>query len=311
MGRRHLAGLVTRGYAVDAVDPSEEARNAARAELDRRKIDQKLLNFADGPQGDYAVAAFSEHADRRFGNVTNFLAKAKTKKVLLEKPLSSDPAEIERLKALLSSHGVDHRDVAANLVRRAWPSSQQLRQLADGSDHIAITVNGGAYGLGTNGIHHLDYFLFLTGRQNADVRYAHLFDLPILSGRGERFRDFGGNYLVENERGSMLGCCLPASSAAPVMTIVGQNFTAIIDERTLDWTLTVRKPESTLPVFRCGADYVPTASGEMKYLPMDATTGLWADGEIALPNFTEATAAHDLLHAVLEKGGARGPYHYT
>lgn len=311
MGRRHLAGLVTRGYAVDAVDPSEAAHTAARAELERRGIDQGLLTFVDGAQGDYAVAAFSEHADRRFANVTNFLDKAKAAKILLEKPLSSDPVEIERLAALLSSHGVDHRNVAANLVRRAWPSSRQLRKLADASDHIAVTVNGGAYGLGTNGIHHLDYFLFLTGRQDAKVCYAHLFDLPILSGRGERFRDFGGHYLVENDRGSMMGCCLPASSSAPVMTIVGQHFTAIIDERTLDWTLTVRKPDSTAAVYRCGFDYVPTASGEMKYLAMDTTTGLWADGEIALPNFSEATAAHDLLHAVLQAGGAPGPYRYT
>jgi predicted dehydrogenase len=311
MGRRHLNGLLGQGFAIEAFDPSETSRAAAVAEAERRKLETLALKFVDGPSGRYDVAVFSEHADLRIGNLEAFLARARAEQFLLEKPLSSDPGEVERIGTLFAGRGIDGESVFGNFTRRAWPSSQRLKALADAGDFISMTVNGGAYGFGNNGIHHLDYFLFLTGRTEAKVRYARLAETQIPSGRGERFRDFGGEFVVENDRGVFAAVGVPTSSVAPVMTIAGPHFSANIDERTLDWNLTVRKADSTAPVFRTGFDHEAVATGAMDYLAMDAATGLWATGAIALPTLEQALAAHRLLHAVLEAGGAAKPYRYT
>ncbi len=311
MGRRHLLGLAARGHAVEAFDPSENARSVALAEMERRNLDRDLVRFVEAPCGDYTAAVFSEHADLRFDNVVAFLASAGAERFLLEKPLSSDPAQVERYADLFGARGIDTRAVFGNFTRRVWPSSVRLKTLADAAPSITMTVHGGAFGLGNNGIHHLDYFLFLTGRDDARVRYARLFETMIPSGRGERFLDFGGQFIVENERGLMTSLCVPDSSVAPLMVVAGPHFSATIDERTLDWTLAVRKAGSTAPVYRCGFEYEVLVAGPMDFIAMDTVTGLWADGAIELPNLHEALAAHRLLHAILDAADAPRPYRYT
>jgi predicted dehydrogenase len=311
MGRRHLIGLVASGHVVDAFDPSEAACSGALADLEQRDLDHDLVRFVAAPCGKYAAAVFSEHADFRFGNVDSFLASAGAERFLLEKPLSSDPTEVERFAELFGARGIDTRRVFGNFTRRTWPSSARLQSLVDAAPFITMTVHGGAFGLGNNGIHHLDYFLFLTRCNHADVRYARLFETMIASGRGGRFRDFGGQFIVENERGLMSSLCMPDSSVAPVMVVAGPHFSATIDERTLDWTLAVRKIGSTAPVYRCGFEYEVLACGPMDFIAMETATGLWAEGAIELPNLNEALAAHRLLHAILDVGDAPRPYRYT
>lgn len=311
MGRRHLAALTGAGYAVDVFDPSDASRTAALADIGHRGIEPKLATFVDAPNGSYDLAVFAEHADLRFANVAAFLAKAKAARVLLEKPLASDPDQVEKFAGLFASHKMDVGAVFGNFIRRAWPSSSKLKALCDEADFVTISVHGGAYGLANNGIHHFDYFLYLTGETGGDVRYVSLFPTVIPSGRGERFRDFGGQFIVENRRGLISGLGVPTSSVAPVVTIEGPHFYATIDERTLDWTLAVRNPSSSAPFYRCGFEYEVIESGPMNYIAMDKATALWADGAVVLPDLTEALAAHRLLHAVLEAGGAPKPYCYT
>jgi hypothetical protein len=311
MGRRHLVGLASHGYLVEAFDPSASSRNEALRELERRGLGRDLLHFVEGPSGHYIVAIFSEHADLRFANVESFLGKSSGERFLLEKPLSSNPDEVDRYFDLFARHGVKAPQVVGNFSRRSWSSSAQIKALADSAQHITMTVHGGAFGFGSNGIHHLDYFLFLTDRSTAQVRYARLFDTLIASGRGERFHDFGGQFVVENDRGIFSSLCVPTASVAPVLVIAGQHFVATIDERNLEWTLAVRKAESNAPLFRCGFDYEVLASGAMECTAMDQVSGLWAEGRITLPDLSQALASHKLLHSVLEAAGAPLPYRYT
>ncbi len=49
----------------------------------------------------------------------------------------------------------------------------------------------------------------------------------------------------------------------------------------------------------------------MDYLPMDHVSGLWAEGEIELPNLSTILTAHHLLHECLEKAGVERPFRYT
>ena len=311
MGRRHVLGLVRRGYSVDCFDPGDASHAALESQLDQLGLDRQLARRADAPAGNYSVAIFSEHADLRLANVRSFLSCATAERFLLEKPLSSNPGEVESYPEIFRSANVDPNRVSGNFTRRAWSPILRLKGICDQSKQIHMTVHGGAYGIGGNGIHHIDLFLFLTGDCQTAVQSAAAFETEIRSGRGDRFVDFGGTFVLKNDRGLMSSLCVPSSSVAPVVMITGEHFSAIINERTLEWELAVRDAQSTLPPYRCGAEYEVQEKGTLDYIPMDEVSGLWADEEIALPELETVLSAHRLLHGCLQTAGIEPPFRYT
>lgn len=311
MGRRHAVGLLRKGYEVDCFDPGDQAHAALMEAIERQSLPIANVRRVEKPQGDYRVAVFSEHADHRLANVRHFLQAASAERFLLEKPLSSDPQEVETYLGLFAEHGVDTDRVFGNFTRRAWEPMRRLKTLCGKAGQVHMSVHGGAYGIGGNGIHHIDLFLFLTGEAPTEVTAAEVFSTTIRSGRGERFVDYGGRFDLRNTRGMMTNLCVPTSSVAPLVVVTGETFSAIINERTLEWELAERNPESTLPPYRCGADYAVTERGIMDYIAMDTVSGLWADGEISLPNLTTVLAAHRLVNDSLAKAGVPPPYRYT
>lgn len=312
MGRRHLKGLVGRDIQVTAFDPSEASRDQACGELAAAGLDAGLLGFCDSaPTGSFDIAIFSEVATYRHDNVSNFLENASAERYLLEKPLSADPVEVAAFAGLFAKHGVPDRAISVNLLRRSWDYVRRLKALCETSDNVQMTVNGGAFGFGCNGIHFIDLFLFLTGVPKADVVFSRLDEARVPSGRGPAIVDFGGRFLLENQKGSFFCSGSATSSAGISFSLRGQHFLAWVDETDLSWKLMVRKPGSQAPVYRCGFEYEIEAQEVAKVDGMDVSTGKWAKGELDLPSLNDVLPAHDLLHRILAEGGAEPPYGYT
>jgi len=312
MGRRHLSGLVARGIEVTAFDPSEASREKAREDLKAASIDPGLLSFAEEtPDRRFDLALFSETARYRHANVKRFLERAEAGRFFLEKPLSADPAEVEDFPALFATHGVDTANVSCNLLRRTWDFVRQMKAHSDASPRIDMTVNGGAFGFGCNGIHLIDLFLFLTGCAEARVVHSQVDATPVASGRGTDIADFGGRFLVENERGAFYCAGSATSSAGVVFSLTGEHFMAFVDETDLTWRLKARKAGSDLPYYRCGHEYEVIADETAAVEYMSTSTGRWAMGELELPGLDDVMASHRLLHDILKAGGAEPPYSYT
>lgn len=305
MGRRHLKGLVRAGCQVTAFDPSEASAQAAREELIRAGLPaERLRTVTDPAPGKFDLAVFAETADHRFASVTRFAQASAARRVLLEKPLSGNPQEVEAYASVLPAAQV-------NFPRHLWPSVIRLKELCGASTRVDMTLNGGAFGFGCNGIHFLDLFLHLSGAGTFSVPWSQLSDVPVASGRGARFRDYGGRFVVETPRGALL-CSGASESSAPVsMCIRGDHFAAWIDESDLTWRLTVRDPASRLPNYRYGGEYRVEAQGPLDVPPLDVVTERWARGEAALPSLAESMPAHRLLERILRAGGAAPPYAYT
>lgn len=312
MGRRHLKGLARAGVQVTAFDPSENSARLAAEELEREGLSADALQWESSiPSGMFDLAVFSETADYRFENVRKFLSGAKATRYLLEKPLSSNPEESHRLPGLFSEAGVSPGAVSTNFPRRSWGYIRRLKELCTNSGEFQLTLNGGAIGLGCNGIHQLELYLYLNGGVMPEIRYCKLSQTRIASGRGERFWDFGGTFLLESPRSAFF-CSVSADSSAPSMlTLRGNHFAAWVDESDRTWRVMERSPESALPNYRYGADYRITAEGKANALPLDEVTRLWVSGEVNLPGLDEALAVHDLLDRILLAGGATPPYHFT
>ena len=311
MGRRHLRGLVRAGYRVTAFDPNAASAAAARAELEADGLPAERLDWVPAlPTGRFDLAIFAETTAHRFRNLAAFLDRAAADRILLEKPLSADPAEVAAFAELLRGRGLLDR-VAVNFPRRAWPCHQQLASLCAGSSGFDMTLNGGAIGLGCNGIHYLDLFLYLAGGEPAEVRFARLSPQRIASGRGAEFEDFGGSFLLEGRRGVLFAALSADSSATVTLTVRGDGFKAWLDEADRTWRLAARDPASTLPNYRYGADYRVLADGRAEAPALDEVTARWSRGEISLPGLESALAAHALLDRILRAGGATPPYRYT
>lgn len=310
MGRRHLKGLARAGFTVFACDPNPAAYAAARDELAQSGLPEGCLRSDEALPDSVDIAIFSETTTARFENFRGLLSRTRVGRVLLEKPLTADPAEHQMFLDLAKAHGIAER-TQVNFIRRTWPHVQRLADMCSRERQFAMTLNGGAIGLGCMGIHYLDTFLCLSGDEMPAVRWAALSAETVKSGRGQQFEDFGGDFVLEGARGRLLASLSAGSSANVVMSVRGEHFIAQVDYTDMHWKVSRRRADSTLPFYRYGADYEIVEQGRLEIPAMDAVTEDWALGRRDLPVLEQALATHRLLDDVLRAGGARPPYRFT
>ena len=199
-----------------------------------------------------------------------------------------------------------------NLIRRNWPHVQTLAALCAKEPRFAMTVNAGAVGLAAIGIHVLDTFLFLAGEEMPTIVWCSLSKEAIASGRGAQFRDYGGQFVLQGSRGTLMASLDATSSADAVMTVRGEHFMAQIDYAIgRRWKLACRQADSALPVYRCGGDYSIVEDGQAVVPTMDELTMSWALQRLQMSPLGQACAAHRLLIDILIAGGARPPFSFT
>ena len=311
MGRRHVKGLVRAGFSVTAYDINDGLEETVKKELLAADLPADQVSFVRAiPHGNFDVAVFAETTVNRLQNFKQFLGHGKAARILLEKPMSADPDEVRAFQAVAQEH-----DVAGitqvNFVRRHWPHLHRLAERCAREDKFAVTLNGGAVGLGCMGIHYLDTFLALSGEEVPDVTWSELSKTLVASGRGARFTDFGGDFVLTGCRSRLMASLEAGSSANVLMTVRGAHFLAQVDYTDMRWKISSRKPNSTLPNYRYGADYVVEEEGLVSVPAMDVVTHDWALGLIEMPGLAQALTTHDLLDRILQAGGARPPYQYT
>lgn len=310
MGRRHLLGLVRAGFAVSASDPNPVVFEIARNELLKAGLSSDSLNAVQLPGGSYDVAIFAETTLDRLFNFQRFLSLARAEKMLLEKPLSANPKEFIEFVASATQYSVDAK-TQVNFIRRTWEHVQRLIILCAAESSFSVTLNGGAIGLGCMGIHYLDTFIALCGDEVPDVVWSSLSDQGVASGRGSQFEDFGADFVLKGRRGKLLASLEAGSSANVVMTVRGAHFMAQVDYADRQWKLALRKPDSTLPNYKYGADYQVIEQCKLDLPAMDSVTELWALDRLQLSPLQRAIGPHLLLDGILRAGGAQPPYKYT
>lgn len=312
MGQRHLKGLISAGLDVVAYDPSLESGEVALQGLvDAGLKADKFTHTTSMPKTDFEIAVFSETAAYRFENVKEFLSLSSANRFLLEKPLSANPEEVDSYLELFKVHNVDQNNISVNYPRQTWFYAKRLRELSLKSSKVRMTINGGAFGFGCNGIHYIDMFLFIVAGKMPEVSYCSIDEELIASGRGDIFKDYGGEFLIKNERGSLYCAGTATSSANVVFSITGDNFFAWVDESDLSWRLKIKDSSSEQPVFRFGWDYKSEVEGVMEVDSLDVLTANWVAEKESLPSLSDAIMAHHLLHKILESGGVKPPFSYT
>ena len=310
MGRKHLIGLLKKGYTVEAYDPDVNTFDKAHKDIQEEKLDNSDLIKVDMPNKKYEYAIFSETVPSRLKNFKTFLNISHAKNILLEKPLSSSPDEYKLFLKLAKEKGIE-KNIQVNFIRRSWPHVKKIFDYCKNEDEFVMTINGGAIGIGCNGIHFIDKFIYLSNEEKPILNWVKLSNKTIQSGRGKQFFDYGGNFVLTSSKGAFFASISSNSSSNVVMTVKGKNFIITVDYNDFSWKILERDKYSTLPVYRYGSEYKVIENGFFKIPNVSTFIKNWTEKKISLPNLEIANISHKCLYDILKYGEASYPYSFT
>lgn len=307
MGQRHLAGSLKEASSIFLIEPNPEAREICqKIAFENSTIDFRNLNSMNDLSADmqFDLAILSGPASGRLEqfktlsgyNINNFL---------LEKPLEQSRTKTQ---ALIKAAKLTKGKVWSNHYRRNLIGFDEL---AVCNQPLIITVTSGAMGLGCNGIHWIDFALYLTGQTSGNLLFGEVEELPIGSGRGTQFRDYGGRGLFAFPDGSRLYLSSTSSSSGPtVFSVLSNNQHWVIDQQT-DKAILHRRPENiTHSTYLYGKDYITSEISGLEAVDMIARTQKFISEvkngiEPKFPTLEMVAPAYELLFDLLETSGRK------
>lgn len=309
MGIRHAQGAlnVEEVGEVTMVDISDAALENAKTQLSSHTGSSRLKTGKTGEiKGQYDIVIIASTASDR-SETCSYALSFSPKYLLIEKPLGQSYPEVKDLVALFKDKAVQ---VSINLNTRLYGFINDLKRDLQDLPQFAgvkqINYSGGAIGIGANGIHYLDLLFFLLGAHTAELVAGEIEPQLIPSGRGPQFGDFGGWACVRflDDKKKELGrALLSLSSTSTVFggwEIIGSHGRIRINELEQQRVDILRNPDSTLPVNRYAADYLPPVVRPIESPFLGDLTQKWISSIIKdkvnlLPPIDESLKVHKLL----------------
>lgn len=300
IGSRHLQGLArsTLGLTIEMLEPRASAREIAAARFgdvtptggakELRSIENLDQSSFDG-SADLAIIATT--AAVRCDVIQNVLDRLTIPFLVLEKVLFQRISDVDNVEKLLAE-----RSCLAwvNCSRRMLTYGTQLRRLFSG-EVVSIHAHGANWGLGSNGIHLLDFLAFLSGASHPDGWNVDCLDKTSYKSKREHYWEFGGRLGFHLPGGHEIVMEDNKSGTAPlVIEIEGRHARATIVESTGLMTLSTRDNRWKTETFRID---VPHQSELTNLVAEDILSG----GSCSLTDYGESARLHRAyLGALLE-----------
>lgn len=318
MGQRHAMGALSVEKISEVIitdinsEALDNAQNALKLHPNSKKA-KYLLNrdyFKSNQKTDVVIIAST--ASNRIDLCEKVVA-LNPSHILLEKPLGQSVSEVKKLMDFFGKHaGVN---AYVNLNMRMYPSFIKLKNDIDCLPQFKgvteVTINTGTIGIGANGIHYIDLMRFLFNADTIEMEAAGIDELVIPSGRGPQFCDFGG-WCIMNYKSNYVTKARVLYNLSSHSTVFGtMNFTfpharVIVDEFEQKRYNKYRKADSTMPIQRYAADYLPQeedsfVSPELKLLTEAWLNDLSEGKKSCLPLINEAWESHKAMFDWLKK----------
>jgi len=295
LGSRHLQGLVKVNHMLNiwVTDPSSESLARAEERLEEIEYDKKRIKIffsnslvtLDEPIFLCIVATSSKV---RMGVIIEVTEKHSIKYMLLEKFLFQKEKEYNICKNLLSEKNID---CWVNCTRRMFPVYNQIKDSLAVNEKIMLTVIGGSWGLGSNSIHFLDLFNFLSGKDDDLEGIANITDVNKSKRLG--YIELEGTFNFRKSNGSELLLHSRFNSGNSLqMQIMSDDFLWRIDEN-----------NKIVEKFIKGQK----VSEESFELPFQSSLTnlvcekLISDGQIDLPTYESSMKGHKKLLEIFNK----------
>jgi len=233
---------------------------------------------------------------------------------ILEKPLAQGSSPLQQMRALLKDKA-PNSSIFVNCARELFPGYVRLREtlLAHRSGNreeisppLRFEISGNSWGYGSNAIHFIDLFRFLTRCPSITAVSAQLAAAPDGNKRGTVFEEFVGTASFRNPHGDTLqltcGYATPTPQAASVLIRAGVNQQArfLVDEgRALIHDLARAESEALDPLHVSQATRLFLEDSERS-----GSSG-------SLPSLDEAAISHAALFESLELATGRQSFLIT
>lgn len=312
MGQRHAQGIgeVENVSKIVLVDISHQALASAKELLPKsEKYDFSLIGEV-GEDLRFDIGIIASTANNRKESC-ELAVKLGCKHLLIEKPLGQSLQEYYDLVNFFDSADCK---AYANLNMRVYPHSVKLKNdlktMGQFEGIKNITMNTGSVGIGANGIHYLDFLVFLSDSDSAKIISAEIDENSIPSARGKEFQDFGGRVYIKYFKNEelVLNAFISIGSKSTVFggwDIVGAHGRITINESTGKRMDYLRKADSCMPIQRYNADYLPPVEENFDSPFLGDLTKFWINGIQAgietLPSLKEVKLSHTLMFDWLAK----------
>jgi predicted dehydrogenase len=317
MGIRHAIGAssVANIEKITIVDISAEALENARNQLLKLvttfEFSYQLLNNIDLEKGSFDIGIIATTAEDRL-TICEKVINLGCANILIEKPLGQNMESVLALSKFIKH---TNANVFVNLNMRINPVflklKQDLKKMPQFDGQIKITLNTGSVGIGANGIHYLDFLIFLFDADKVVLRASEIDDTMILSSRGSHFKDFGGWCILDLfsddlKVGSSYISMTATSSVFGGFDIVGTHGRITINESTGQRIDYLRNPESGKPIYYYHADYLEPNLTSFTSPELSELTKIWIEsileGNSVLPQINETLLAHKIMFQWLSQG---------
>jgi len=296
LGSRHLQGLAKSNVdiSIEVVEPFEKSRDVAKERYEEIETNPKVksidfLESIDHLSDTLDIVIIATNADVRSQIIKELFSKKQVKNLILEKVLFQTAEEYHEVEKLLKEKGVK---CWVNHPRRMFPFYQALKNEIKNSEQINYMVQGGAWGLGCNGLHFIDHLSFLSDdtelKIDNDFLHPHIYE----SKRAD-YIEFSG--LLKGRIGNHIFTLYSDKEHVPVsITITTDTLTAFIDESN-GYARIARKSNDWK--WKESQDKIVYFQSELTNVMIE---DIIATGSCSLPTYNEAMKLHiHFLQALL------------
>jgi len=231
IGLRHLQSLnlLEQDISLEILDPSEQSLKAAKELVNRftnRRV-KKVAFYQDISSLDDSLdlVIVATNSKVRFQVLQELISKKQVRYLIVEKILFQEPNHFAEINELLNRKNIR---AWVNCPLRTIGFYQDLQGLLANSQSLQYYVSYANIDLGSNAIHHLDLFVFLTGEIDLTIDSA-LLDDRIIPSKRAGFSEFTGTLTGSTKRGDKIVLTsYPAGNAPPFVMISSERMRCVI-----------------------------------------------------------------------------------
>lgn len=210
LGSRHLQALALLDFPVKifVIDPFQKSLEVARSRFDEVNEtsltkNEKEICYAEtmgSLPDEIDIAIIATNADGRLEIIENLLSSVKVSHLILEKVVFNEMAHFSKAHSLFNEKKCN---VYVNCTRRMFDIYQKLNEMLSSSRIIEFVMEGTKWDIGSNGIHSLDLFSYLSGEEVDDLSPAFFDEGIVLSSR-DGYNLFHGTVTGRSKGGGLI-----------------------------------------------------------------------------------------------------------
>ena len=238
LGSRHLQGLARSNnkLAIECFEPNQanidQALERFKEVGTNKNITLKFVSDLQSLSENIDIAIIATNSDIRAKVVAELLNTKNIKNLILEKVVFQDSSSYTEINNLIEEKGVN---VWVNHPRRMFDIHKPFLSEIRKSKKLSFQVSGVNWGLGSNGLHFLDFLTWITDTEEQEIELEwNRIGRTVEQSKRPQFKEVFGTISgsINNSMSFSLTSLQPVNNEVqlPTITIVSDSIKLFIDE---------------------------------------------------------------------------------